>query len=703
MLCRPEVILQLTRLPADDIESLAKAAADKAAAEVREAHQAKIREADEQRRQAELRAAELKRHRLEQAKEKARREKAAEQERQRQAEEERQRQDEEERQRQAEEERERQAAEERQRQPEAERRPASQAHWNASSRPAEDQHAWFPTAARASAGPSGLSARAAGKLPEREEDGETEEEDLVRTLNPVGKMDSWIEVMEHAEKLGMPKWGQSLSLRLFELDRDAVQMEDRIMPQLHKMTSRVDRVRGRYDGIERQLEELSETLHDGLARINTRMDAYEQEMRLRMDKLENRFDKRLEALRCEWREALYRQNASVADHLEGYGERLHRWHDRFAELEVIVGAHVPDRDEYTIVPPAHPPQVIRIPPLPGDDEDLRTMEDHWIADEFRLGYSGPDYNLPGDDAADKLRARGDEEGSDAESGSASREQTPRLRPVSSYAPPPAPRAQYAGAYVTTTTVASDGPSSFPIRNATPGPCSRPSAAAPSAAALHTGAMLVDTPLAPPPGTVWPAQTLIRPAPPVTSQLPPDPPLPAAAAPVNDERPAPPPAVAIIPPTPTASQEQAGDAAEPHVTLAATQDVDMRDMPLDPLLSNEASARTEDAEPEQGMQVDSNATIPPAHPVAAPTTTGMSTTSAPGTAAPAGLLPDNPVTAAPAVNLPAAPVESSVPDAVKVAGHLQVGGTGGRPRGKSTSRRTPSPGSPRRTRSATATS
>ncbi len=137
-----------------------------------------------------------------------------------------------------------------------------------------------------------MSERAAGKLPERAthpaqaqhqpqasetphdgEDGEADEEDGVRELNPTGEMESWLQVMDHAHKLGMPKWAQSLSLRLFELDRDQVRMEDRINPQFSEMMGRVDpSPPRRYDGIERQLEELTETLHDGLDRLNSRTD-----------------------------------------------------------------------------------------------------------------------------------------------------------------------------------------------------------------------------------------------------------------------------------------------------------------------------------------------------------------------------------------------------------------------------------------------
>ena len=361
-----------------DINALAKAAADKAAAAVLNAHRAKMREVEEQRRRAEERAAELKRQRVEVAKKNAQRQQQAEHDK---------------------------AAE-------AERQRAAEAARKAAHGTAQQKRTVSNAAGKSSAGAAGMSERAAGKRPEREalpepaerrpqapeqpqaipeedeEDGEDEEEDVVRQLDPTGEMETWMEVMEHAEKLGMPKWAQSLSLRLFELDRDQARMEDRMVPQLSRMTTRLGRVRGRYDGVERQVEELGETVHDGLARINRRMDAFEHEMRTRLEKLEERIDKRVEAVRYEWREGLWQQNGSVAGRLEEYGERMQRWHDRFAELEVIVGAHVPDWGDYTIQLPVHPPKVIRVPRLPDDDEDLARMQDDWIAEEFRLGYSG---------------------------------------------------------------------------------------------------------------------------------------------------------------------------------------------------------------------------------------------------------------------------------------------------------------------------
>ncbi len=225
------------------VNALAKAAGDKTAAEV-VAHQAEKREAEEKRRWAEDRAAELKQQRLKEAKKKARRQQAAEREKA------------------AEEERKRAAQEERQRAAEAAQKAAHAA--------AQYKRTELTAAGKSSAGVAGMSERAAGKLPERathpaqaqhqpqasgnphdeedgeadEEDGEADEEDGVRELNPTDEMESWLEVMDHAHKLGMPKWAQSLSLRLFELHRDHARMEDRINPQISKMTDRVDRVRG---------------------------------------------------------------------------------------------------------------------------------------------------------------------------------------------------------------------------------------------------------------------------------------------------------------------------------------------------------------------------------------------------------------------------------------------------------------------------
>ncbi len=429
-----------------DVDALAKAAAEKAAEAVREAHRVELRQAEEARRRAEERAAELKRLRTEAAKKKAWEQQKAE--------------------------REKAAEEERQRAAEAQRKAAADASRKRgnTSAPAKGRTA-SNAAGKSSASAAGMSERAAGKLPQRdddsaaeyrepahqdEDDGEDDEEDLMPVINPVGEMDTWMEVMDHAEKLGMPKWAQSLSIRLFELDRDQAQMENRLIPQLSRMTARVERVRGRYDGIERQLEELSETVHDGLERINRRMDEFEQEMRSRMEKVADRFDKRMEAVRYEWREGLYRQNGSVADRISEYGERLNRWHDRFAELEVIVGAHVPDRDNFTIDPPARPPSVIRIPRLPDDDEDLASIQQRWIADEFRLGYTGEGKREEDDGSHYVRRVPEDAGGDDGESGSPSPERTPRLRPVSNYAPtlrpvssyppPPVPRAEYPRTY-----------------------------------------------------------------------------------------------------------------------------------------------------------------------------------------------------------------------------------------------------------------
>ncbi len=92
------------------------------------------------------------------------------------------------------------------------------------------------------------------------------------------------------------------------------------------------------------------------------------------------------------------------------------------------------------------PNVVRIPPLPGDNEDLATMQAHWIREEFQLGYTGRG-SLKAEDSPPRFRqVMEDDQGSNGDSGTASQERTPRLRPVSSYAPPPAPRAVYGRLY-----------------------------------------------------------------------------------------------------------------------------------------------------------------------------------------------------------------------------------------------------------------
>ncbi len=168
---------------------------------------------------------------------------------------------------------------------------------------------------------------------------------------------------------------------------------------------------------------------------------------------------------------------------------------------MIVGAHVHDRDDYTIVPPAQPPTVVWIPPLPGDNEDLAIMQAPGIREEFQLGYAGRG-SLKAEDSPQRLRQATEyDQGSDGESGTAPLDRTPRLRPVSSYAPPPASRVLYARRY--SAHIPSAGPSSVTIRNATPGPSSA------AATGLDRGAMVIDALVAPPPGTVWPAQTLLQ--------------------------------------------------------------------------------------------------------------------------------------------------------------------------------------------------
>lgn len=214
---------------------------------------------------------------------------------------------------------------------------------------------------------------------EYDQSSESDDEVPELTADPKGTLKAFTAVLEQGRADNMPQWAISIAQRTFELDRDLERMEHRINPQLDRVHRRLGRVRGRYDGADRRLEDLEERVEQ----IAARQVDFEREIRSRVQGLEERIDRRVEFIRDEWRDALHHQNSWVLSRLETYGTQMNRWHERFGALEVLVGQPVPDSAGFTISLPEAPPAIYRTRAISETEEEISELQSAWYADDVR--------------------------------------------------------------------------------------------------------------------------------------------------------------------------------------------------------------------------------------------------------------------------------------------------------------------------------
>lgn len=234
--------------------------------------------------------------------------------------------------------------------------------------------------------------RAAGKGKERarsdeeydpseedeDEEGQASGEDQGNDDDDAKNMAQWMEAVHYAQSAGMPRWAGAIAERVFQLDAAQTRLEDTFIPKIERSNERLSRVRGRYDGVDRRLEELEATVGE----LVDRQAQFEKEIRKRVEKLEERIDSRIERVRAEWREAHWSQGGWLLDRLETYGARMNRWHDRFAQLEALIGATVPDRADFCVQLPEPAPTVTRLGPFSDDGDSVEHLQATWVHDEW---------------------------------------------------------------------------------------------------------------------------------------------------------------------------------------------------------------------------------------------------------------------------------------------------------------------------------
>lgn len=241
-------------------------------------------------------------------------------------------------------------------------------------------------------GKATATARRAGKGKERarsdeeydpseedeDEEGQASGEDQGNDDDDAKNMAQWMEAVHYAQSAGMPRWAGAIAERVFQLDAAQTRLEDTFIPKIERSNERLSRVRGRYDGVDRRLEELEATVGE----LVDRQAQFEKEIRKRVEKLEERIDSRIERVRAEWREAHWSQGGWLLDRLETYGARMNRWHDRFAQLEALIGATVPDRADFCVQLPEPAPTVTRLGPFSDDGDSVEHLQATWVHDEW---------------------------------------------------------------------------------------------------------------------------------------------------------------------------------------------------------------------------------------------------------------------------------------------------------------------------------
>ncbi len=199
------------------------------------------------------------------------------------------------------------------------------------------------------------------------------------TTDPKGTLKAFTALLDEAREEHMPQFALRIAERTFELDRDLQRMENRLHPQILHTNNHIGRLRGYIDRLDGRVQDVERRMGE----LESRQATFEEETRRRVEKLEDRIDRRVEFIRDEWRDALQWQNSWVVDRLEHYGMRMNRWHTRFSAMEVIVGQPIPDADDFTISLPEHAPETWRARPISETDEGIIQLQTAWWADELR--------------------------------------------------------------------------------------------------------------------------------------------------------------------------------------------------------------------------------------------------------------------------------------------------------------------------------